>query len=550
MGKYKTFGSRFDRVHRNDLNANFAAVETDINAQKTRVDDLIKGTAQPSEVVDSRGGFPVLRDRLDDLSSSLAQNVSLIDSVDKAQHFSGLVEASNLENIMKANWQAIEKVYEKNVAELLTTDTKNFLAFATIEHVGSEIWVMYRRGTDHTSPDGKIELAKSSDDGVTWTITTLLETAGVDYRDPNLIKAPNGNVVLRYFKTIAGGNPVNSVWFKVYNVSNSTWGNEIATPLPNDYTGNVACRGNGTIVDGKLLFANYTAEATEKVFIVESADNGLTWTFKSYISKDDYNETSVCYLNGKVYAVLRDGSYIDTTTYKDYRNRLYISVSNDKGLTWSAPKALPVWGHAPTLEALNGRMIMTYRSLNSWDNKDGKTEVNLVMLRDTGVDSPIINLLWTTGILDLGYTDVKVKGDYTYIVYHLYASPRRIVFYKVANSYLNGLNILNKKTTTSNFISSDMIYKNSAGTVSTKNNIKIIAGDLFVQGDGTDKKAFTITLDKDYTILNATFTVKNSSGAFIVNLDSYTTNTINAVLKVITSTFSSQIQVFWQAIVV
>jgi hypothetical protein len=76
MGKYKTFGSRFDRVHRNDLNANFADIETDINAQKTRVDDLIIGTPQPSEVVDSRGGFPVLGDRLEDLSSSLAQKAS------------------------------------------------------------------------------------------------------------------------------------------------------------------------------------------------------------------------------------------------------------------------------------------------------------------------------------------------------------------------------------------------------------------------------------------------------------------------------------------
>jgi hypothetical protein len=74
MGKYKTFGSRFDRVHRNDLNANFAAVEADINAQKNRVDELITGTPQPSEVVDARGGFPVLSGRLNDLSSSLAQS--------------------------------------------------------------------------------------------------------------------------------------------------------------------------------------------------------------------------------------------------------------------------------------------------------------------------------------------------------------------------------------------------------------------------------------------------------------------------------------------
>jgi peptidoglycan/xylan/chitin deacetylase (PgdA/CDA1 family) len=81
MGKYKTFGSRFDRVHRNDLNANFAAVEADINAQKGRVDDLIIGTPQPSEVVDSRGGFPVLGDRLESISSTVAQSVTDIEPV-------------------------------------------------------------------------------------------------------------------------------------------------------------------------------------------------------------------------------------------------------------------------------------------------------------------------------------------------------------------------------------------------------------------------------------------------------------------------------------
>jgi hypothetical protein len=46
--------------------------------QKQRVDDLIAGTPQPSEVIDSRGGFPVLRDRLNDLSSSLAQNTTKV----------------------------------------------------------------------------------------------------------------------------------------------------------------------------------------------------------------------------------------------------------------------------------------------------------------------------------------------------------------------------------------------------------------------------------------------------------------------------------------
>jgi hypothetical protein len=81
MGKYRTLGTFLDRIFRNDLNANFNDVDVDIKAQKKRVDDLIVGTPQPSEVVDSRGGFPVLRDRLDDISSSVAQKATDINTL-------------------------------------------------------------------------------------------------------------------------------------------------------------------------------------------------------------------------------------------------------------------------------------------------------------------------------------------------------------------------------------------------------------------------------------------------------------------------------------
>jgi lysophospholipase L1-like esterase len=79
VGKYGTLGSAFDRIFRNTLNKALEDVDTDINAQKKRVDDLIKGTPQPSEVVDARGGFPVLSGRLNDLSSSVAQKANQAD---------------------------------------------------------------------------------------------------------------------------------------------------------------------------------------------------------------------------------------------------------------------------------------------------------------------------------------------------------------------------------------------------------------------------------------------------------------------------------------
>jgi hypothetical protein len=78
MGKYRTLGVDLDRQYRNDLNANFNDIDTDVQAQRKRVDDLIVGTPQPSEVVDARGGKTVLKDRLDAFDTSLADISSFV----------------------------------------------------------------------------------------------------------------------------------------------------------------------------------------------------------------------------------------------------------------------------------------------------------------------------------------------------------------------------------------------------------------------------------------------------------------------------------------
>lgn len=68
---YRVLGTFLNRVFRKRLNDNFKDIEEDLKEQKQRVDDLIISNPQPDEAQDARGGFPLLRDRLDNYDKKL-----------------------------------------------------------------------------------------------------------------------------------------------------------------------------------------------------------------------------------------------------------------------------------------------------------------------------------------------------------------------------------------------------------------------------------------------------------------------------------------------
>lgn len=107
MGKYKVLGNFFDRIFRNDLNANFNDVDADIQAQKKRVDDLIVANPQPAEVQDARMGFPVLRDKLANVDAQLAERATKEELNVKNDYF----WTSQLETITAPHTMIPEEMY-------------------------------------------------------------------------------------------------------------------------------------------------------------------------------------------------------------------------------------------------------------------------------------------------------------------------------------------------------------------------------------------------------------------------------------------------------
>jgi lysophospholipase L1-like esterase len=99
---YKKFTNSLGRLFRNDLNKFVEDVDKDIQNQKERVDNLIRHNMQPSEVVDARGGFPVLNERLDDISEQLASiaKITIEADIDSTSYKKGnKVDVDSLRNI-------------------------------------------------------------------------------------------------------------------------------------------------------------------------------------------------------------------------------------------------------------------------------------------------------------------------------------------------------------------------------------------------------------------------------------------------------------------
>jgi hypothetical protein len=68
-------------------------------------------------------------------------------------------------------------------------------AMTDLVHFRNLWYCVFREGTGHVSPDGKIRVI-ISDDGLSWSSACLIGMTGVDLRDPKITVAPSGTLML------------------------------------------------------------------------------------------------------------------------------------------------------------------------------------------------------------------------------------------------------------------------------------------------------------------------------------------------------------------
>lgn len=209
--------------------------------------------------------------------------------------------------------------------------------------------------TAHISPDGKVQMVRSTDGGKTWSPPVTVYDTPIDDRDSGIIRTAKGTMLVSWF-TNAGGGEWQGHWVIRSTDNGQTWGQPIRTEVTTPH-------GPTQLRDGRILFVGQRPhESHGKPFdvgIQESGDDGQTWkTIGAFPVPEgapmlSYDECHVVECSdGKLVIGFRDCNK---------PNLMRQSESTDGGRTWSAPKQRSIHGYPPHLLHLkNDQILVVY----------------------------------------------------------------------------------------------------------------------------------------------------------------------------------------------
>ena len=204
----------------------------------------------------------------------------------------------------------------------------------------------------HTSRDGKTQMVRSMDQGMTWDGPVTIHDTPLDDRDAGLIQTRNGTMLSSWF-TNRGGGEWQGHWTSRSVDNGSTWEEPVRTEVTTPH-------GPIQLGNGRLLFVGQRPHESHDndydVGIQSSDDDGRSWqTLGTFPVPDNvpmltYDEChAVECASGKLVILFRD-------CYGEHHIRQ--SQSSDGGVTWSQPHMTPIQGYPPHVIRLHNDWLL------------------------------------------------------------------------------------------------------------------------------------------------------------------------------------------------
>lgn len=245
-----------------------------------------------------------------------------------------------------------DKIVQRGVPEPITSRVPidqgsirdRYAAFPTMWCNERVIYVLYREGDSHTV-DGNVRFARSYDNGLTWTMTQIASNpdASTEYglASSGLYVNESGKIFVTYRRGINYDTNTVPIFddSDSYFVSSDDEGYTWSAPIEIDPGGKKIFSETKTIkVGSRHLHPYYISGGSGVSCGVAYSDNEdfSTWTYVEFPSpasatpgSGGLTEVSLVQNGGQIIAFIR--------TSNPNTTRITRSVSNDVGLTWSAP---------------------------------------------------------------------------------------------------------------------------------------------------------------------------------------------------------------------
>lgn len=285
----------------------------------------------------------------------------------------------------QAETQRSAEILEHTV---LYANADTYAAWPAIARTANgDLLVAFTETERHVSPNGRIMMIRSSDNGHTWTAPAVLYDSVIDDRESGLTELPDGSLLVHLWSThwtrdayergYRDGYPADVLeqWMAYvdqpdYQAAADWHGGWVARSTDNGQTWGAPKRGPDSIhggialQDGTLLVAAYrTHSGNIGVYTSPSADSA--WTHVATVTCPvpeslRFGEPHVVQMpSGRILMMIR-------ATAKPYNDQapnafLWEAYSDDNGQTWSEPFQTPLWGFPPHLTMLHdGRVLVTY----------------------------------------------------------------------------------------------------------------------------------------------------------------------------------------------